>query len=188
MNDITPVAAQASVDFNVDVNAALKDLSRLVSQRNDLIVTIENGTTLTPRVHWSLSHGGLRHRTGGDTLRPLDLGTPAPRADICGFAFHAQGEGCNALLQVELPGHCLNVMSATPVNKDNYLKARFTQRCASAQAERAQLDKLDKHHSGDGDLTLAVGDVAVRIWITNVSPAVCRIQLRDRSGRIHYRD
>jgi hypothetical protein len=79
-------------------------------------------------------------------------------------------------------------MGAAPVNKDNELTARITRRCASTQAERAQLDSLDKHPSGHGDLELHVGELLIRIWITNFSPAVCRMQLRDRSGRIPYAD
>jgi hypothetical protein len=156
-------------------------LSRLVSQRNDRVVTIESGTTAAARVHGSLLHGGLRHRTGTPELKALS--TTSPAVDSCGFAFHDQNEGCNALIQVEVAGHGVKVIGATPVNKDNDPKARFIQRCASADAERAQLDKLAKHPSGHGEPELNLGELLNRIWITKVSPAGCRIRPRHRSGR-----
>jgi hypothetical protein len=177
-----------SVSFNIDVNKLLDEIfSR--SKRNDLMVVIKNGTTRNSQVQYSVDpggHGNIAQIHGSPDLSPIDLNLESQNAPIFGVGVRAAGAGSNILLIIPFAGGVLNVICAAPVNKENYIKYSVTEKVHTAKPMRDRVDKGNKHYANAGNIKAKVGHGTSWFSITNVSPAVCQIELREDNDLIRY--
>ena len=177
-----------NVNFNIDVQKLAKSLLGR-SARNDLAVVVENGTLRNAKVHWSIDpggHGEIAELKGNPDISPIDDTRPSVTANFCGLGIHAVGAGSNVLIQIPIADRVVDIICATPVNKENYSKHRVVHSLHTPEATRVQLEKREKNYANEGDVEIAFGAVSIWVSMTATSPAMCKIQLRETTDRITY--
>lgn len=182
MSDISEI--ETNVNFNVDVNRLISDILKR-SSRNDLLVITQNGMLSGAEVHFAIDpggHGNLAQVKGSEDISPVNTSQATATAQFCAVGIHAVGAGSNALFRIPMGRFVLNLIAATPVNKENYIKYSVTESLHSHEAMRARVEKTDKHFANHGSVQIKMGDKVAWVTMTEVSPATCRIELREASG------
>lgn len=182
MSDISEL--KTSVNFNVDVNKLISDIFKR-STRNDLLVITQNGMLSGAEVHFGIDpggHGDLAQVKGSEDISAVNTSQASVTAQYCAVGIHAVGAGSNALFRIPVGRFVLNLIAATPVNKENYIKYSVTEELHSHESMRARVEKCDKHFANHGTVEIKMGDKVAWVTMTAVSPATCRIELRETSG------
>ena len=160
-------------NFNIDVNQLITSVFGSNKDRNDLAVGIRNATKSTISIDYYIDHGSLRDVDGGNKINPGELWEAG---------VHAKGAGSNITMSIEISGNESGwaIMSATPVNKQNYFKVQHskTPYSSSKDAYKAA-DKTKKHYSDDGIYDESHNGYTAVISMTGESPAACTIVIED---------
>ncbi len=90
------------------------------TDRNDLLVGIENGTGTTFNVNFRVEHGSYDKSHGSSVLPSPDFKRQNPEASHYEIGFEAIGAGCDVAILLEHEGIIRKFRFVTPPNQPNY--------------------------------------------------------------------
>ncbi|SEC82426.1 hypothetical protein SAMN04489761_3688 [Tenacibaculum sp. MAR_2009_124] len=185
MSDIVKNKVETNVNFDIDPIQLIKDIFGSDKDRNNLAVAIENGTNKEWKVEWNndVGHGDFHDSKGNSKLKAINPYTSkAVKSEDFELGFKAVGAGCNVAIKIKLNDKSdsyFGIMAATPVNKTNYVKAKYYEKNMSFEKLWDDLDDMDKHYGSEGALNVKnkTKTVNAEITIEETSPAACIIKL-----------
>ncbi|MBK7936845.1 MAG: endonuclease/exonuclease/phosphatase family protein [Lewinellaceae bacterium] len=150
-----------------NLNQLAKDDGK--TDRNDLLVSIENGTETTFDVNFNVEHGAFDKAHGSKLLPSPDFKRQNPEATHYEMGFEAVGAGCDVTISLKHDGITRRFRIVTPPNQSNYFKFDNGQ---------DGFGKSEKNYSEDGFKTFFDGNFQYEVSLGGTSDAICRIRIR----------
>lgn len=151
-----------------NLNQLAKDDGK--TDRNDLLVSIENGTETTFDVNFNVEHGHYDKSHGSKLLPSPDFKQRNPEATHYEMGFEAIGAGCDVIISLKHDGITRRFQIVTPPNQSNYFKFDNGQ---------DGFDQSGKNYSEDGFKTFSDGNFQYEVSLSGTSAAICRIRIRN---------